>query len=48
MEKGKLNAMGESMEDGVLMVDTEYRIVVANPAIKKIIKFGGKQRNKYF
>lgn len=39
MEKGKLNAMVESMGDGVLMVDTEYRVVVANPAIKKIIKF---------
>ena len=39
MEKGKLNAMVESMGDGVLMVDGEYRIVVANPAIKKIIKF---------
>ncbi len=39
IEKGKLNAMVESMQDGVLMVDTEYRIVVANPAIKKIIKF---------
>lgn len=39
MEKGKLNAMVESMGDGVLMVDTEYRIIVANPAVKKIIKF---------
>jgi len=39
MEKGKLNAMVESMGDGVLMVDPEYRVVVANPAIKKIIKF---------
>lgn len=39
MEKGKLNAMVESMGDGVLMVDPEYRIVVANPAVKKIIKF---------
>ena len=39
MEKGKLNAMVESMGDGVLMVDPEYRIMVANPAIKKIIKF---------
>lgn len=39
MEKGKLNAMVESMEDGVLMVDPEYRIIVANPAVKKIIKF---------
>jgi PAS domain-containing protein len=39
MEKGKLNAMVLSMGDGVLMVDGEYRVVVANPAIKKIINF---------
>ena len=38
MEKGKLNAMVQSMGDGVLMVDTEYRVMVANPAVKKIIK----------
>ena len=48
MEKGKLNAMVESMEDGVLMVDTEYKIVVANPTVKKIIKFNppkGEEKN---
>lgn len=39
IEQGKLNAMVESMGDGVLMVDTEYRVMVANPSIKKIIKF---------
>lgn len=39
MEKGKLNAMVQSMGDGVLMVDTEYRVMVANPAVKKIIRF---------
>lgn len=39
MEQGKLNAMVSSMGDGVLMVDPEYRVMVANPAIKKIIKF---------
>jgi len=42
MEQGKLNAMVESMGDGVLMVDSEYRVIVANPAIKKIIKFNEK------
>lgn len=42
MEKGKLNAMVESMGDGVLMVDSEYRVMVANPAIKNIIKFKGQ------
>jgi two-component system, NtrC family, sensor histidine kinase KinB len=36
-EKGKLNAMVESMGDGVVMVDPEYRIIVANPAVRKII-----------
>jgi signal transduction histidine kinase len=39
MEQGKLNAMVESMGDGVLMVDPEYRIIVANPAVKRIIDF---------
>lgn len=49
MEQGKLNAMVESIGDGVLMVDAAYRVVVANPAIKKIIKFnppaGGRDIN---
>lgn len=52
IEQGKLNAMVESMGDGVLMVDSEYRIVVANPAIKNIIKFnsstGGKKEISIF
>lgn len=48
MERGKLNAMVESMGDGVLMVDAEYRVVVANPAIKKIIKFGGEKNLSVF
>lgn len=43
MEQGKLNAMVISMGDGVLMVDTEYRIIVANPAVKKIIKFNSEK-----
>lgn len=41
MEKGKLNAMVLSMADGVLMFDNGYRVIVANPAVKKIIKFAG-------
>lgn len=44
MEQGKLNAMVESMGDGVLMVDSEYRIVVVNPAVKKIAGFD-KEKN---
>lgn len=47
MEQGRLNAMVESMDDGVLMVDREYRVMVANPSAKKIISFnppaGGNQ-----
>ncbi len=39
IEQGKLNAMVESMGDGVVMVDPEYKIVVANPAIKNLLKF---------
>lgn len=36
-EQGKLNAMVESMVDGVVMTDTDYRIMVANPSSKKAI-----------
>jgi PAS domain-containing protein len=43
MEKGKLNSMVESMGDGVLMVDTEYQVIVANPAVKQIIKWQGEK-----
>lgn len=38
-EKGKLNAMVLSMADGVLMFDQNYKVIVANPAVKKIINF---------
>ena len=36
-EKGKLNAMVESMADGVLMVDTRNRLLVINPAAAKML-----------
>ncbi|HAB51442.1 MAG TPA: hypothetical protein DCE80_04575 [Ignavibacteriales bacterium] len=36
-EQMKLNAMVESMSEGVLMTDRDFRLVVANPAIKEII-----------
>jgi signal transduction histidine kinase len=42
MEQGKLNAMVESMGDGVLMIDSEYRVMVANPAIKNIMNLRDK------
>ncbi|OGZ63504.1 MAG: hypothetical protein A2998_00230 [Candidatus Staskawiczbacteria bacterium RIFCSPLOWO2_01_FULL_37_25b] len=34
-ENSRLNAMVASMTDGVIMTDTDYRIVVVNPAAKK-------------
>jgi signal transduction histidine kinase len=43
MEKGKLNAMVLSMGDGILMIDNEYRVIVANPAVKKIINFDNQK-----
>ncbi len=36
-EQEKINAMVESMEDGVVMTDADYRILVINPAAKRII-----------
>lgn len=37
IEKGKLNAMVASMADGVLMVDTENRLLVINPTTKQML-----------
>lgn len=34
-EQGKLSAMVESLEDGVVMTDKEYRVLVVNPAAKR-------------
>lgn len=36
-EQAKVNAMVESMEDGVVMTDANYRILVINPAAKRVI-----------
>ena len=44
IEERKLNAMVESMTEGVVMTDKDYRVVVVNPAVKKIIK--SKTRKK--
>lgn len=41
-EEGKLNAMVESMGDGIVMTDNDYRIAVVNPAAKFIIGFPNK------
>lgn len=36
-EKGKLNSMVESMADGVMMVDTQNRLLVINPATRTML-----------
>jgi signal transduction histidine kinase len=36
-EQAKVNAMVESMADGVVMTDVDYRIMVVNPAARAII-----------
>ncbi len=36
-EQAKVNAMVESMEDGVVMTDADYRIMVINPAARRVI-----------
>src|SRR5207344_2389277 len=41
-EQAKVTAMVESMADGVVMTDTDYRILVANPSAKRVI--GQKQK----
>ena len=42
-EQAKVNAMMESMADGVVMTDTDYRILVANPSAKSIIGLSAKE-----
>ncbi len=37
IEQRKLNAMVLSMTEGVVMTDKDYRVVVANPAIRKAV-----------
>jgi len=36
-EHGKFKAMVDSMRDGVFMVDENYRFLIANPALKKML-----------
>ncbi|MFA5051823.1 MAG: histidine kinase dimerization/phospho-acceptor domain-containing protein, partial [Patescibacteria group bacterium] len=42
-EQKKLNAMVESMNEGVVMTDKDYRIVVVNPAAKQAVRIGDKK-----
>ena len=48
IEQAKLNAMVESMEDGVVMTDTDYRILVVNPAAKRVIGLENKKEITIF
>lgn len=47
-EQRKLNAMVESMTEGVVMTDKDYRIVVANPTIKRAIGLEDKKELSIF
>jgi signal transduction histidine kinase len=43
LEEKKLNAMVESMTEGVVMTDDKYRVMVANPAAKKALSLDKKE-----
>lgn len=47
-EQAKVNAMVESMEDGVVMTDADFRILVINPAAKKVIGLENKEEVTIF
>ncbi len=42
-ENSKMNAMVSGMTDGVIMIDLNYKIFIANPAILKAIKIENKK-----
>jgi two-component system, NtrC family, sensor histidine kinase KinB len=47
-EQAKLNAMVSSMTEGVVMTDTEHRILVVNPSAKKAIGLNNKNEVTIF
>ena len=47
-EQEKVSAMVESMEDGVVMTDQDYRILVINPAAKRVIGLEHKEEVTIF
>ncbi len=47
-EQAKLNAMVESITDGIFMTDLDYRILVINPAAKKAINMTDKKEVTIF
>ncbi|MCX6721263.1 MAG: ATP-binding protein [Candidatus Staskawiczbacteria bacterium] len=48
IEQKKLNAMMESMSEGVVMTDLDYRILVVNPAAKQAVGLDGKKEITVF
>ncbi|GMQ95006.1 MAG: hypothetical protein BMS9Abin13_116 [Patescibacteria group bacterium] len=47
-EQRKLSAMVESMADGVVMIDKDYRVLVANPSAKRIVGFLAEEKPTIF
>lgn len=47
-EQRKLNAMVESMSEGVIMTDRDFRVLVANPAAKRAVQLEGKAEVSIF
>lgn len=47
-EQYKLNSMVESMMEGVVMTDKDYRVAVANPAVKRILGLDTKKEVTIF
>lgn len=47
-EQSKLNAMVESMTEGVVMTDKAYRLLVVNPAARKVIGYSQKKEISIF
>lgn len=48
IEEKKLNAMVESITEGVVMTDDKYRVMVANPAAKKALRIEKKNETTIF
>lgn len=48
IEQRKLNAMVESMSEGIVMTDKDYRIVVVNPAAKQAVGLEQKEEVSIF
>jgi len=48
IEEEKLNAMVESMIEGVVMTDKSYKVIVVNPAAKKVVGIEKKEDASIF